>query len=255
MPVAPRSAPGGHGRFPRTVASFFVPTPPQRDLQTLSDTVSETVTSTDTQSATVGIVVSVSESSSSLDTTNATTSFTSTVSESVTSTDTANATVSYVSSVSETSSSIETVSTTTAFSVGVTESSTFSNTASVSVDYVDAVSETTTSSDTSTASIPAVFDVSIEENLSTIDFVEFEEDIFNLGGRRVRREHVLDVVSSDINRVSYDDGDLKVKFKTGSTYQYNQVSPRVVEGFVSAKSPGKYLHNNVKGKYSYIKIK
>lgn len=257
MPVAPRSAPGGHGRFPKTVASFFVPTPPQRDLLSLSDSISETVTSSDTTSATADVIVSISESTSSLDTTDATTTtvFTATVSETTTTADTVDATVNYVSSVSETSSALETVTTTVGFSAEVIESSSVLDATSVSTDYGDSVSEITTTLDTSNATIPAIFEVSIEENLFVIDTVEFESDIFNLGGRRIRRERVLDVVSSDINQVSYDEGDLKIKFNTGSTYQYNKVSPKVVEGFVAAKSPGKYLHDNVKGKYSYIKIK
>src|SRR6266436_433487 len=233
MPVAPRSAPGGHGRFPQTVASFFVPTPPQRDLQSLSDSVTETVTSADTPSATVSIVATVSESSSILDTTNATTAFTSTVSETSTSTDTVDTTVYYVSSILESSSILDSTS--------------------GNVDYTDLVIEVITTVETLYVSLPVIYDVSIEEIIVTSDILDF--DTLILGGKLVRQSRAISVNSSNLDQVSYDERDLRVKFKNGHVYQYEKVSPKVIKRLANARSPGGFLHSKIIPKHNAIRIK
>ena len=48
---------------------------------------------------------------------------------------------------------------------------------------------------------------------------------------------------------------LKVIFTNGREYLYEEVSADVYEKFLMADSKGKYLHENIIGKYNYSRIK
>ena len=48
---------------------------------------------------------------------------------------------------------------------------------------------------------------------------------------------------------------LKVIFTNGREYLYEEVPADVYEKFLMADSKGKYLHENIIGKYSYSRIK
>jgi hypothetical protein len=70
-------------------------------------------------------------------------------------------------------------------------------------------------------------------------------------------ETVWSVVnSSNVAAVGYNAGKrvLGVTFNNGSSYQYFDVDESVFEGLRSAGSVGKYLHQVVKGHYSYQKV-
>jgi len=62
--------------------------------------------------------------------------------------------------------------------------------------------------------------------------------------------------SSNIAGITYDDEEqtLVVRFNKGGTYSYEGVPPNVADGFSSAPSAGTYLHQFVKGAYSYEKV-
>ena len=62
------------------------------------------------------------------------------------------------------------------------------------------------------------------------------------------------VESSNIESIGYDEGNLYVKFHNGGTYQYSNVPEDIYFQFLNAESKGKFLHANIKGKYSYSKI-
>ena len=48
---------------------------------------------------------------------------------------------------------------------------------------------------------------------------------------------------------------LKVIFTNGREYLYEDVPADVYEKFLVADSKGKYLHENIIGKYNYLRIK
>ena len=64
------------------------------------------------------------------------------------------------------------------------------------------------------------------------------------------------VSSSDIATIGYDEDNqiLEVEFKNGSVYQYTGVPPSEHGGIMNAESKGKYLHANIKKRYSYVKL-
>lgn len=63
------------------------------------------------------------------------------------------------------------------------------------------------------------------------------------------------VISSNVAAIGYDDESqtLEVEFNDGGIYQYFDVPPRVYEEFRNATSPGKYLHNEIKGHYRFAR--
>ena len=64
------------------------------------------------------------------------------------------------------------------------------------------------------------------------------------------------VSSSNISAIGYDvDSEvLVVEFTNGAVYSYSGVPPGEHEGFMSADSKGKYLHANIKNRYSFVKL-
>ena len=62
--------------------------------------------------------------------------------------------------------------------------------------------------------------------------------------------------STNIQSVQYDDEsqELTVRFFKGGTYVYSDIPPNVADGFSSAPSAGTYLHQFIKGQYSYEKV-
>jgi len=65
------------------------------------------------------------------------------------------------------------------------------------------------------------------------------------------------VSSSNIASIGYDSTAqvLEIEFHDGSIYQYEGVPEHEYQGMMSAGSHGQYLHQHVKDKYSYRKIR
>ena len=61
------------------------------------------------------------------------------------------------------------------------------------------------------------------------------------------------VVSSNINAIGWQDNILYVQYKSG-TYAYEGVSKELYESLVAAESKGKWMTEQIKGKYSYKKV-
>lgn len=64
------------------------------------------------------------------------------------------------------------------------------------------------------------------------------------------------VSSSNISAIGYD-GDnqvLEVEFTNGAVYSYSGVPSGEYEGLMNADSKGKYLHANIKNRYSFMKL-
>lgn len=62
------------------------------------------------------------------------------------------------------------------------------------------------------------------------------------------------VVSSQIAAVGFENGTLRVEFKSGSQYDYSGVPESVFLALKSADSVGRYFGANVKGSYPYQKV-
>lgn len=64
------------------------------------------------------------------------------------------------------------------------------------------------------------------------------------------------VSSSNISAIGYDADSqvLEIEFTNGAVYSYSGVPPNEYEGFINADSKGKYLHANIKNRYSFMKL-
>ena len=63
--------------------------------------------------------------------------------------------------------------------------------------------------------------------------------------------HETRLNSSALSSASYDDEtlQLEVTFTSGTGYTFNSVPLEIYEGLVSAPSPGRYFHSQIKGVY------
>lgn len=64
------------------------------------------------------------------------------------------------------------------------------------------------------------------------------------------------VSSSNISAIGYDADNqvLEVEFTNGAVYSYSDVPSGEYDGFMNADSKGKYLHANIKNRYSFQKL-
>lgn len=60
--------------------------------------------------------------------------------------------------------------------------------------------------------------------------------------------------SSNVEQIGYENGTLLVSFKNGTHYNYYDVPKQLFEDLKKAESKGKFLNENVKGKYEYAKL-
>lgn len=64
---------------------------------------------------------------------------------------------------------------------------------------------------------------------------------------------LVEVVSSNIKRVGYDEKCLLVEYSSGVKYRYLDVPRSVYKNLLESDSKGKFMNSEVKGKYEYIK--
>lgn len=64
------------------------------------------------------------------------------------------------------------------------------------------------------------------------------------------------VTSSTIESVAHDPDtrSMEVKFKSGSTYRYDGVPAELHGDMMQSSSVGKFLNDNIKGRYSHEKV-
>lgn len=64
-----------------------------------------------------------------------------------------------------------------------------------------------------------------------------------------------EVDSSTVKAVGYGkrSNTLVVKFTSGAIYEYKKVPESIYEGLLNAESKGRYLNEQIKGKYEYLK--
>ena len=65
------------------------------------------------------------------------------------------------------------------------------------------------------------------------------------------------VLSTEIEWIGYEHkrNMLQVEFIVGGIYQYENVPTRVYEDFLSASSHGRFFETEIKGQYSYRRIR
>lgn len=65
---------------------------------------------------------------------------------------------------------------------------------------------------------------------------------------------MIKVESSNIKQIGFENGTLKVEFQNGNSYKYLEVPKQLFEDLQKAESKGKFLNENIKGKYKYDKL-
>ena len=61
------------------------------------------------------------------------------------------------------------------------------------------------------------------------------------------------VQSSNIISIGHDGTNLYVNYKSG-TYRYDNVDKSVYESLISSESKGRFMNENIKGKYNYSRV-
>ena len=65
---------------------------------------------------------------------------------------------------------------------------------------------------------------------------------------------MIQVSSSNIKAIGWEDGTLRIEFNNGGTYEYLEVSEEEFNSLKNASSVGSYYHQNIKGNYECNKI-
>lgn len=63
-----------------------------------------------------------------------------------------------------------------------------------------------------------------------------------------------EVLSSNIRKVGYENGDLIVEYLSGTKYRYKKVPKNLYEAMLESDSKGRFMNNSIKGKFDYEKI-
>lgn len=66
--------------------------------------------------------------------------------------------------------------------------------------------------------------------------------------------NLIEVNSSNISKVGYENNSLIVEYKSGALYKYKDFPKNLYENFLKAESKGKYMNSEVKGKFEFEKI-
>lgn len=56
---------------------------------------------------------------------------------------------------------------------------------------------------------------------------------------------MINVSSSNISAIGYEDGIIQVRFKNGSVYQYFSCSESFFQSFLNVSSKGKFVHQHL----------
>jgi hypothetical protein len=78
-------------------------------------------------------------------------------------------------------------------------------------------------------------------------------EIFQGGGKQYRYEKVKN--SSDVDSVMHSGDVLTIRYKDGKVYNYQDVPEKKFDRLTHSRSPGSYVHNNIKEKYVYRKVR
>lgn len=67
--------------------------------------------------------------------------------------------------------------------------------------------------------------------------------------------NMISVESSNIESVGWQRNQLFVRFHNGGEYKYSNVPESLFHDMLAADSKGKFLHEHVKGKFPYVKVR
>lgn len=67
--------------------------------------------------------------------------------------------------------------------------------------------------------------------------------------------NMIKVVSSDIDKIGYENNTLYILFNSGSLYKYIDVKFEVYNALLKATSKGKFFNQYIKNNYNYQRIK
>ena len=56
---------------------------------------------------------------------------------------------------------------------------------------------------------------------------------------------MINVSSSNVSAIGYEDGIIQVRFKNGSVYQYFSCSESLFQSFLNTSSKGKFVHQHL----------
>ena len=59
---------------------------------------------------------------------------------------------------------------------------------------------------------------------------------------------MINVSSSNVSAIGYEDGIIQVRFKNGFVYQYFSCSESLFQSFLNASSKGKFVHQHLVNK-------
>jgi hypothetical protein len=67
---------------------------------------------------------------------------------------------------------------------------------------------------------------------------------------------ITNITSSNIQTVEYNEdiNTLVVEFKSGAKYAYSNVPKEVFDRMITASSIGSYLNENIRNRYTYIRL-
>ncbi len=65
---------------------------------------------------------------------------------------------------------------------------------------------------------------------------------------------MIEVESSNVYKVGYNEKMLYVQFRNGYEYEYQNVEYEVFEKFLNSNSKGSFVHRHLKDKYPYKRI-
>lgn len=65
----------------------------------------------------------------------------------------------------------------------------------------------------------------------------------------------VNVISSDLSSVAYENGTLYIAFRSGGAYSYFNVPESVYKGLLSSFSKGRYFHSFIKNTYSCTRFR
>lgn len=66
--------------------------------------------------------------------------------------------------------------------------------------------------------------------------------------------HMHPVKSANVESIGHQPGELHVKYKNGGRYVYHRVPADLLSKALAAESPGKFLAEHVKGKFTHTKL-
>ncbi len=67
----------------------------------------------------------------------------------------------------------------------------------------------------------------------------------------------ITIESSNLASIGYDEKNekLEIQFHSGGIYQYDDVAKEIYDELMNAESKGRYFMSEIRGAYSYIRVK